>query len=50
MKIDAEIRESKNGKTLFIYIPILKKYIFLQGIELDYLKMLIEKSDNKKNN
>ncbi len=47
MKIDAEIRESKNGKTLFIYIPILKKFVFLNGIEADYLKLLIEKSENK---
>lgn len=47
MKIDAEIRESKNGKTLFIYIPILKKFVFLNGIESDYLKLLIEKSENK---
>lgn len=48
MKIDAEVRESKNGKTFYIYIPILKKFVMLEGIESDYLKMLIEKSEAKK--
>ena len=42
MKIDAEVRTSKDGKTYYIYIPILKKFVFLNGIEGDYLKMLIE--------
>lgn len=41
MKIDAEVKTAKSGKSLYIYIPILKKVVFLQGIEEEYIKMLI---------
>lgn len=50
MKIECQLKPTKDGNNYYLFIPLLEKRIFLEAVEQKLIKLVMDKNneENKK--